>query len=96
MEITFAFEISIHLVERRPCAMTGLSVMMENKISGFYLFRILNVLPPFCILAFRLFFLCNVSRVSQEEVKKWAESLENLISHECKYDSFSPNLHSLG
>ncbi|XP_057583715.1 regulator of G-protein signaling 4 isoform X2 [Hippopotamus amphibius kiboko] len=23
-------------------------------------------------------------RVSQEEVKKWAESLENLISHECK------------
>ncbi|XP_036281341.1 regulator of G-protein signaling 4 isoform X2 [Pipistrellus kuhlii] len=23
-------------------------------------------------------------RVSQEEVKKWAESLENLISHECQ------------
>ncbi|XP_074178215.1 regulator of G-protein signaling 4 isoform X2 [Rhinolophus sinicus] len=23
-------------------------------------------------------------RVSQEEVKKWAESLENLISHECE------------
>lgn len=29
-------------------------------------------------------FFCNVSRVSQEEVKKWAESLENLITHECK------------
>ncbi|XP_062049736.1 regulator of G-protein signaling 4 isoform X2 [Lepus europaeus] len=23
-------------------------------------------------------------RVSQEEVKKWAESLENLINHECE------------
>ncbi|KAG3258866.1 regulator of G-protein signaling 4 isoform X2 [Ictidomys tridecemlineatus] len=23
-------------------------------------------------------------RVSQEEVKKWAESLENLITHECE------------
>lgn len=36
----------------------------------------------FWIVAFRVFF----SRVSQEEVKKWAESLENLISHECKSD----------
>lgn len=34
--------------------------------------------------------LCHVSRVSQEEVKKWAESLENLISHECKSDGFLP------
>lgn len=35
--------------------------------------------------------LYNVSRVSQEEVKKWAESLENLISHECKSDGFLPH-----
>lgn len=33
-------------------------------------------------MALKLFF----SRVSQEEVKKWAESLENLISHECESD----------
>ncbi|KAG8523642.1 Regulator of G-protein signaling 4 [Galemys pyrenaicus] len=27
-------------------------------------------------------------RVSQEEVKKWAESLENLISHECNCEEY--------
>ena len=48
-------------------------------------------MPPFYILAFKLFFFSNVFRVSHEEVKKWAESLENLISHECKYDSFPPS-----
>ncbi|XP_012324310.1 regulator of G-protein signaling 4 [Aotus nancymaae] len=33
-------------------------------------------------------------RVSQEEVKKWAESLENLISHECGLAAFKAFLKS--
>ncbi|XP_006887432.1 PREDICTED: regulator of G-protein signaling 4 [Elephantulus edwardii] len=33
-------------------------------------------------------------RVSQEEVKKWAESLENLISHECGLAAFKTFLKS--
>ncbi|XP_015426782.1 PREDICTED: regulator of G-protein signaling 4 [Myotis davidii] len=33
-------------------------------------------------------------RVSQEEVKKWAESLENLISHECGLAAFRAFLRS--
>ncbi|XP_036128889.1 regulator of G-protein signaling 4 [Molossus molossus] len=33
-------------------------------------------------------------RVSQEEVKKWAESLENLISHECGLAAFRAFLKS--
>lgn len=33
-------------------------------------------------------------RVSQEEVKKWAESLENLISHECGVAAFRAFLQS--
>ncbi|XP_039695752.1 regulator of G-protein signaling 4 isoform X2 [Pteropus medius] len=33
-------------------------------------------------------------RVSQEEVKKWAESLENLISHECGLAAFRAFLQS--
>ncbi|XP_011375358.1 regulator of G-protein signaling 4 [Pteropus vampyrus] len=38
--------------------------------------------------------LVTCQRVSQEEVKKWAESLENLISHECGLAAFRAFLQS--
>lgn len=59
---------------------------MENKISAFI--RDLRFLTPIFYHNIPIIlFLSIFSRVSQEEVKKWAESLENLISHECKSDS---------
>lgn len=46
-------------------------------------------------MAFKFsFFLCVISRVSPEEVKKWAESLENLVSHECGLAAFKAFLKS--
>nr|KAF6397831.1 regulator of G protein signaling 4 [Rousettus aegyptiacus] len=38
--------------------------------------------------------LVTCRRVSQEEVKRWAESLENLISHECGLAAFRAFLQS--
>lgn len=62
-------------------ALTNTSLAKVGRENTCTLFRILRFLPVW-IVAFRFFF----SRVSQEEVGKWAESLESLISHECTSD----------
>lgn len=59
--------------------------MIEDKFSAFIQNPSLLALTLYYDNIQIIVFLFHVSRVSQEEVKKWGESLENLISHECKF-----------